>query len=387
MRRRFFLARLSQLVIALSTVAGLVGRGQAAEPTNVFHAFIGTYTGAKSKGIYAVRFDAATGKATKPELVAESANPSFLAIHPAGKYLYAVNEVDKFRGEATGSVSAFAIDRKSGKLTALNQESSAGLGPCHLAVDAAGKMVFVASYGGGTFASLKIKADGGLEAPSFTFPPMDGASGELKAPKAHCTAFDPANRFAVGVSLGVDRIWSFKLDAGGKLALNTTHGSVKKGAGPRHFAFRPDGRFAYVINETNCTLTAFSYDGSTGGLSEIQTISTLPVPFQEGWSTAELEMHPSGKFIYGSNRGHDSIVACAIDGPSGKLTVVEQESTRGKTPRSFGIDPTGSYLLAGNQGSDTIVIFRIDAQSGKLDATGEVIEAPAPVCVKFLAIE
>ncbi len=389
MPRRSLFACTYRLAMVTAVLAGLALHVQAANPATVFHAFVGTYTGGKSRGIYVMRFDTGRGTATKPELAAESENPSFLAIHPSGNHIYCTNEIGKFRGEATGTVSAFAIDRKTGKLTALNQQPSGGSVPCHLAVDATGKIVFVANYTGGTFASLRILPDGSLDTPSFKFPSraVSGTAGELSAPKAHGVAFDPTNRFVVGPTVGVDRIWSFKFDTQGQISLNDSHGRVKKGAGPRHFAFRPDGRFGYVINESNCTLTAFAYNSENGALTEIQTISTLPVEFQEGWSTAELEMHPSGKFLYGSNRGHDSIIVCAIDQTTGRLTVVEDEPTRGKTPRSFGIDPTGSYLLAGNQDSDTIVVFRIDSQTGKLDATGEVIEVPKPACVKFLEVK
>jgi len=352
--------------------------------------YIGTYTGAKSKGIYMSRLDLSSGKLATPELAAETASPSFLAIHPNRRFLYAVGEVANFGGKKSGAVSAFSINPETGKLTLLNQQSSVGDGPCHLVVDNAGKNVLVANYGGGSVAALPIKADGSLSEAS-AFIQHQGSSvnqQRQKEPHGHSINLDAANKFAFAADLGLDKVLIYKFDPtkGGLVPNDPAFAMVKPGAGPRHFAFHPKGRSAYVINEMDCTLTAFSYDPQRGELKETQTISTLPPQesVKSGYSTAEVQVHPSGKFVYGSNRGHDSIVAFAIDESTGKLTHIENEPTQGKTPRNFAIDPTGAYLLAENQGSDTIVVFRIDPATGQLNPTGNKVEAPVPVCIKFI---
>ena len=352
--------------------------------------FFGTYTGAKSKGIYVSRIDPATGRLTAPELAAESVNPSFLAVHPNRRFLYAVNELGEYNGKPGGAVSAFAIDARAGKLTLLNQQSSGGGGPCHLVVDKAGRNVLVANYGGGSVAVLPIQ-EGGRLGEATAFIQHTGSSvnpRRQKEPHAHSINLDTANRFAFAADLGLDRILVYRFDAAkGTLTPNEPpFAIVAPGAGPRHFAFHPRGRFAYVINEMQCTVTAFSYNARRGELVEVQTISTLPAgqDMSPNFSTAEVQAHPSGKFLYGSNRGHDSIIVFTIEPKTGKLTYVENQSTRGKTPRNFGIDPTGKFLLAANQGSDTVVGFRIDDKTGCLTPTGHVVEVGAPVCVRFV---
>jgi 6-phosphogluconolactonase len=352
--------------------------------------YFGTYTGEKSKGVYVSRLDVASGALTPPELAGETTSPSFLAVHPSRNFLYAVNEVRTFEGKESGSVSAFAIDRKTGKLTALNQQASAGRGPAHLVVDKAGRNVLVANYGGGSVAVLPIGTDGALK-PASAFIQHTGASVNAerqKGPHAHSINLDPANRFAYAADLGLDKvlIYRFNAEKGSLVANDPPFASVEPGAGPRHFAFHPDGRFAYVINEMHVTVTAFSRDRDRGALTELQTISTLPPgrSVETGYSTADVQVHPSGRFLYGSNRGHDSIVVFAIDEKTGRLTYVENRPTQGSTPRGFGIDPSGTYLLAANQRSDTVVVFRIDRQTGRLTPTGHTIAVGAPVCVKFV---
>jgi 6-phosphogluconolactonase len=352
--------------------------------------YFGTYTGEKSKGVYVSRLDVASGGLTPPELAGETTSPSFLAVHPSRNFLYAVNEVRTFEGKESGSVSAFAIDRKTGKLTALNQQASVGRGPAHLVVDRAGRNVLVANYGGGSVAVLPIGTDGTLK-PASAFIQHTGASVNAerqKGPHAHSINLDPANRFAYAADLGLDKVLVYRFDAnnGSLVANDPPFASVQPGAGPRHFAFHPDGRFAYVINEMHVTVTAFSRDRDRGALTALQTISTLPPgrSVETGYSTADVQVHPSGRFLYGSNRGHDSIVVFAIDEKSGRLTYVENRPTQGSTPRGFGIDPSGTYLLAANQRSDTVVVFRIDRQTGRLTPTGHTIEVGAPVCVKFV---
>jgi 6-phosphogluconolactonase len=351
--------------------------------------YFGTYTGAKSKGIYVSRMGD-DGKLSAPELAAETASPSYLAVHPNKKFLYSIGEVSSFGGRKTGSVSAFAIDAKSGKLTALNQQTSGGAGPCHIDIDEKGQCVVAANYGGGSVQALPVKADGSLGEPG-TFIQHEGSSvnkSRQEGPHGHCILFDPSQKFAVACDLGLDKVLIYKVDAA-KATLtpnDPAFATVAPGSGPRHIAFHPDGKFAYVINEMLCTMTAFAWDSKKGALAEVQTISTLPGELQRGYSTAEVYVHPSGKFVYGSNRGHDSIVVYACDPKTGKLTLVEHQPTQGKTPRHFGITPDGKFLLAENQGSDSVIVFRIDAKTGKLTATGDKIEVGAPVCAVFVPV-
>ena len=287
--------------------------------------YFGTYTGKKSKGIYVSRLDSATGRLTATELAVESDSPSFLAVHPKGRFLYAVNEVSESGGKPTGAVSAYAIDAATGKLSLVNRQSSVGPGPCHLVVDSVGKNVLVANYGGGSVAVLPVHADGSLE-PASSFIQHTGSSvdkSRQEAPHAHGIFLDAANQLAYVPDLGLDKVLIYRFEAAlGTLTANDpAFGSVAPGSGPRHFALHPKGRFAYVINEIVCTVTAFSCDPKSGRLKEEQTLSTLPAgeSVKPGYSTAELFMHPTGKYLYGSNRGHDTIVCYAIDGKTGRL--------------------------------------------------------------------
>jgi 6-phosphogluconolactonase len=348
--------------------------------------YVGTYTGgtSASKGIYRLRLDLATGALTEAGPPTESSSPSFLALHPSGRYLYAVNESGgPTKGE--GGVSAFAIDGKTGALAPLNQQSSRGGGPCHLSLDAKGRYVLVANYGGGSVSVLPVQADGRL-APAVTFIQHEGHGADperQKGPHAHWVELDKPNRYALVADLGLDEVLVYKFDAGkGSLTPNQPpFARLAPAAGPRHAAFSPDGRHAYVINELQSTVTAFSYDPQTGALGELQTLSTVPAGFTGATTTAEIVMSADGKFLYGSNRGHDSIAIFAVDAATGKLTAAGHQSTRGKTPRNFAIDPTGTYLLAANQESDTIAVFRIDRASGALSPVGEPYRVPRPVCV------
>jgi 6-phosphogluconolactonase len=352
--------------------------------------YFGTYTGAKSKGIYVSTFDVRSGTLGEPQLAAETPSPSFLAAHPSGNYLYAVNEIDTFEGQPTGSVSAFAVDRSTGKLSLLNQQSSRGAGPAHLSVDRSGRDVLVANYGGGNIAVLPIAGDGRL-APASAFVQHTGSSvnaSRQKGPHAHAINVDPSNRFAYVADLGLDKVLIYRFDADrGALEPNDPpSASVQAGAGPRHLAIPATGRFLYVINELICTVTAFTRDPQTGGLKAMQTISTLPAGeiVKPDYSTAELLLHPSGRFLYGSNRGHNTIVEFSVDQKTGRLTYVENEPTKGRTPRGFGIDPSGTWLIAGNQESDSVVVFRIDSKTGRLTPTAQTLSVGAPVSVEFV---
>jgi 6-phosphogluconolactonase len=380
------------LVMLAAIGAGSWGRAQGPAPTggNML-VYIGTYTNTgKSKGIYVSRLDPQTGTLSAAELAAESASPSFLAVHPTEKFLYAVNETNTLGGRPTGGVSGFEIDRASGLLRALGEQSSEGAGPAHLSVDRDGHNVLVANYGGGSVVVLPIAKDGRLKSASH-FVQHNGHSVDLqrqKEPHAHSITTDPSGRFVYAADLGLDLILIYQLDERkGLLKLNdppSVH--VAPGSGPRHFSVHPSGRFGYVINEMSCTVTAFTRDMNTGELKELQTVSALPpkMTVQPGFSGAELEVHPSGRYLYTSIRGHNSIALFTIDQNSGRLTYVENTSTEGNTPRGFGVDPQGKYLLAGNQNSDSVVVFRIDAQTGKLTSTGRKIDVGAPVCIKFV---
>jgi 6-phosphogluconolactonase len=315
-------------------------------------------------------------------------NPSFLTTDPKQRTLYAANEVAEFGGKPGGAVSAFSIAPGSGALTLLNQQPSHGTSPCHVSVDKTGQFVFVANYGSGSVSVFPIQDNGKLgEATDFVQHEASDVEPERrKAPHAHSIIPDPANRYAFAPDLGLDRIMMYRLDlAQGKLRPNEEPWvQVKAGAGPRHFVFHSSCKYAYVINELDNTVIAFTYDETQGVLRENQTISTLPEAFTGTSYCADVHISPSGRFLYGSNRGHDSIVIFAIAGDTGKLTVVGHERTQGKNPRNFAIDPTGTFLLAANQDTDTIVTFRMDRQTGELVSTRHVTEVPTPVCVKIM---
>ncbi len=351
--------------------------------------YFGTYTQGDSKGIYRAPLDTATGTLGDPVLAAETKNPSFLAIHPNGKFLYAVNEVSDTDGKPVGAVTGFAIDGVSGDLTMLNWSSTKGAGPCHLVVDPTGKNVLAANYGGGSVVCIPVREDGTLgEATSFVQHAGSSVNPQRQsAPHAHSINVDRGNRFAVAADLGLDQVLVYRFDpATGSLAPNDPpFVKTPAGGGPRHFDFHPSGKFAYTNNEILLSVTAFTYDGERGVLTPIQTISTVPDGTGlQGNSTAETRVHPNGKYVYVSNRGPDSIAVFRIDEASGLLTRVGIVSTGGKTPRNFNITPDGNYLLAAHQSSDNVVLFEIDGETGLPQATGREIKVPRCVCVRFL---
>jgi 6-phosphogluconolactonase len=378
------------------SVLSAICAGAPAKRDSKYFAYIGTYTeqGSASKGIYAYRFDSVNGRLTPIGLAAETVNPSFLAVHPNQRFIYAVNEVSNYKGEKSGAVSAFSIDRATGKLTLLNQVASKGAGPCYITVDKSGKYVLVANYDGGSIAVFPVLTSGRLgEAATFLQHKGHGTNPERQeGPHAHSIDMSPDNRFAIVDDLGLDQTLVYRFGDSASLTpdsrlMYTSMAKANDGAGPRHFAFHPSGKFGYVINEMQSTVTAFRYDATDGALHPLQTISTLPKDFARENSAAEIEVHPSGKFLYASNRGHDSIAVFAIDGNTGTLTLIEYVSTKGASPRSFEIAPGGSLLFAANEKSDNIVLFRINAQTGRLTPTGKTLEVAQPVCVKFVAIE
>jgi 6-phosphogluconolactonase len=370
-------------LVAVLGAAVLFSRAALAEGTLVY---IGTFTAGASKGIYAYRLDEATGKMTSLGLAAETQSPSYLAVASNHRFLYAVNEVDTFEGKKAGSVSAYSIDSASGKLTLLNQVSSGSPGSTHLAIDRSGKWLFVANYSGGSLADIAIEADGRLgQMATLLRHTGSGVDPERQeAPHPHQVVPSPDGRFLLSPDLGLDRVFVYRLNAKtGKLTENDPpFAEVKPGSGPRHLVFSPNGKFVYLATEMASNVIAFSY--ADGKLKALQTISMLPADFNGHSTAAEIAVHPSGRFLYASNRGADSIVQFNIDPATGLLTTAGSVSTQGKVPRGFGIDPDGKYLFAGNQDSDTLAPFRIDPATGRLSPLGAPIQVPSPVCVVFV---
>ena len=382
---------LRSLLVAVLLLTFLAAAAPAESHKYIF--YVGTYTeeGSTSKGIYAYRFDPDTDQITPLGLAAETTNPSFVALSPNGQFLYAVNEIGNYKGPNSGGVSSFAIDRVTGKLTFLNEVASRGADPCYITVDKTGKYVLVANYTGGSLAEFPVLADGKLGEASAVLQHTGHGTNPQRQEKAHVHSVDlsPDNRFAMVDDLGLDEVFVYKFNSSnGSLTPNGPPVvKVDPGAGPRHFVLSPNGKFAYVIAEMKSTVTAFSHDEKTGTLHRLQTISSLPKDFSGQNDDAEIEIAPSGKFLYASNRGSDTITVFAIDPQKGTLTPVEYTPTQGKIPRSFEIDPSGRFLFAANQKSDNIVVFRIDAKTGRLAPTGQVLDVGSPVCVKFLAVE
>jgi 6-phosphogluconolactonase len=350
--------------------------------------YVGTYTSGRSQGIYLYRMNLSTGELRHHSIVTGVVNPSFLAIGPQARYLFAVNEVEEFDGKPGGAITAFSINRQTGGLSLLNQQPSLGGAPCYVTVDRTGKFVLAANYAGGSVSVLPVLRDGRLSKATALVQHHGSSlnSERQEGPHAHCIILDRSNRYAFAVDLGIDKIMIYRFDADrGKLTPNEIPSvNAKPGDGPRHIIFHPNGRYAYVINELTSTLTVFTYDGARGALSAVQTTSTLPRDFSGVNTCADVHVSPSGKFLYGSNRGHDSIVVFAIDEATGKLRHVDHHPSGGKTPRNFAVDPTGSYLLVANQNSDTITVYRIDPRRGSLTATGHTIEVPSPVNLKLI---
>jgi len=352
--------------------------------------YIGTYTSGSTRageGIYIYRMNEKTAELSHFKTVTGVADPSFLTFDPKRRHLYAVNEVEQFEGKSSGSVSAFSVDKKTGDLNLLNRQPTSGAAPCHLIVDEEGKYVLVANYTGGSVAVLPI-SDGGSLGMTTSFMQHEGSSvnkDRQSGPHAHCIVLDKRNNYAFAVDLGLDKILVYKFnEKTGRLERNDFASvDVSPGDGPRHLSFHPDGKFAYVINELSNTIIAFEFDKDSGRLKHLQTVSTLPVGFSGKSWTAEVVISPSGKFLYGSNRGHDSIVSFAINQKTGMLSLIEHVSTQGKHPRHFAIDPNEKFLLVANRDSDSVVSFRIHRDTGRLEPTGQVTKVPKPVCLLF----
>jgi 6-phosphogluconolactonase len=386
MTRRFF----ASLLIIVAPLLLSVSRtsGDNSKPSQYF-AFIGTYTSkTESKGIYSFHFDSGTGRLTSMAVAATTQDPSFLTVAPNEKYLYAVNELGEFNGKKSGAVTSYSLEPKSGKLTQLNQVPSGGADPCYVSFDQTGKFLLVANYTGGSVSTFPVAHDGRIQpASAFVQHTGSGPNKERQeGPHPHYIASAADNRFVFVVDLGLDEVAVYHFDPA-KGSLTPNHPPFAKlaaGAGPRHLAFHPNGKFAYVLSEVNSTVTALAYNSKNASFSTLQTLSTIPKDFTAHNDTAEIVVHPSGKFLYASNRGRDSIAEFTIDPARGTLTLAGDFPTEGKTPRNFALDPTGQFLLAANQESNNIVVFRIDQSTGALTATGEVAQVPAPVDIVFV---
>jgi 6-phosphogluconolactonase len=365
---------------------GSSGLMHAAAPTKPdYFVYIGSFTNKGSKGIYAYRYRLSSQELTPIGLVAQIENPTFLAISPDEHYLYSISAVPQ------GSVSAFRIDGKTGGLTLINRASSHGGSPCHLLVDHTGKTLFVANFASGSTAALRIRGDGGLDEPVAFFQASGTSKDPVKqlGPHEHSVNIPRSNRFMLVADLGIDKIFSFQIDPARATftANDPPFTTVKPGSGPRHLAFSPDERYVYVLNEIASNVTVFRYTAATGALEELQTISTLPEGFTGDNTAAEIEVAPSGKFVYCSNRGHDSIAQFVIDRRKGTLSAAGHTSSGGQHPRYFAIDPSHEHMLVANQDSNTIALFDIDKRTGHLKATGKSVETPSPNCIRFVAID
>jgi len=350
--------------------------------------YFGTYTRQKeSEGIYVSKLNLETGSISKPILAAAGDNPSFVTILPDGRRLVAVEETNDYQGKSSGSLASYIIDQSNGKLRLINRVPTKGGAPCHISADPSGRHVFFANYVGGSVGSASVSNDGVLGLTSFVQHKGSSVLPRQKSPHAHSIDLDPSGNFIVCADLGLDKLMTYKYDSSnGELTANDfPFAQVEPGNGPRHFAFSNDGKYGYTNNEITSSVTAFSFNPSSGKMDELHTLSTIPKEWaKKRNSTAELLMHPSGRFLYCSNRGHDSIAVYALDPVAGKMSLVEVQVLGVKTPRGFGIDPSGQYLIAGGQNSNDVRVFRINAKSGELSPAGPPVSVPCPVCVQFL---
>lgn len=357
----------------------------AAKPANLRRVYIGTYTGKGSEGIYVAELDVTTGALSAPRLAARAENPSFLAIHPSGKYLYAANEIDRFQGKATGGISAYTIDATSGDLTILNQLASGGGAPCHISLDPTASVLLSANYGGGNIAAFTIAPDGKLKART-SFVQHKGESvnkDRQEAPHAHAINCDPSGKFVFANDLGIDKVLIYKLDApkGTLSASDPPFLAIKPGSGPRHLAIKD--KSVYVLNELASTVTVFDFDFASGKSKETQTISTLPEGESVANGCAEIVVHPTQPFVYASNRGHDSLAIFERDAATGKLAAKGHVKTGFKTPRNFAFDPSGAYCLVGSQGTGEVFVHRSE-KDGTMSLVGAPVKVGSPVCFRFV---
>ncbi|MCF6286467.1 MAG: lactonase family protein [Candidatus Hydrogenedentes bacterium] len=364
----------------LSTTLALTMLTALAANAETWNVYVGTYTSGESEGIYRFAFDDESGEASPAELAVATDNPSFLAGHPSQPVVYATARLGD-----NHAVSAFQIDKASGKLVPLNHQPAGGRGPCHVAVTTDGKFAAVANYGDGTVSVYPVAAGGTLgEACAFFQHTGTGADPKRQtAPHAHSVNFDATGQYLVVADLGIDKLMIYKRDGGTFVPNDPPFASVPPGGGPRHFAFHPSGNYAYAVNEMGNTVTAFTWNVKTGTLMPIHTVTTLPEGYADVTHTADIEVHPSGKFVYASNRGHDSIAVFSVDQTTGKLTPKGQTKSGGVRPRNFSQSPNGKFLLAAHQDTHDIFVFAIDQQTGALTPTGAKVEVSTPVCLVF----
>ncbi|WP_234735741.1 lactonase family protein [Tellurirhabdus bombi] len=350
--------------------------------------YVGTYSVRGSEGVYVFEFDRSKGTLQPLQTIASAKSPSFLAIHPSQKFLYSVNE----GAPESGGVSSFSIDPKTGKLTLMNQESSRGKGPCHISIDQTGKLAFVSNYGGGRFTVLPIASDGKLETAtdSLSYTGSGPNTKRQEKPHIHSATVSPDNRFVYVADLGTDRLYIYEIDQAGKTVkpASTPYATVSPGSGPRHMTFHPNGKYVYLVEEMTSSVAVFTRDAKTGALTLIQdNVKSLPSSFTgDNNTSADIHTDPAGRFLFMSNRGHNALAIFSI-AKDGKLTLVGDQSSGGKTPRNFLVDPKGEYVFAANQDTDNIVVYKMDSKTGKLTPTGTEVKVPAPVCVKLMSLK
>jgi 6-phosphogluconolactonase len=380
---------LSRRDFLAASAIGLIGLARGLEtPPDGDLLYVGTYTETtRSEGIYLIRMDRGSGQLRPVGSVGAGANPSFLAIHPNGRVLYAVNELEQYNGRATGAVSAFAVERATGVLTRLNEQPSEGGAPCYVSVDRSGRVALVANYAGGSVALLAIRPDGAL-APAAHVVQHTGKGPtpeRQEAPHAHCILPDPSNRFALAADLGADRVFVYRLNLDDKSLAHVEGGDavMRPGSGPRHLAFHPTLPLVFVANELDSTVATLRFDAERGALSPLETGSTLPT----GWTgtnyPADIHVAANGRTLYVSNRGHNSIAVFSVAELTGALALEQVVSTEGDWPRNFSLSPTGRWLLVANQRSDSVVVFGRDPENGRLTPTRQRIALPSPVCLRF----
>jgi 6-phosphogluconolactonase len=374
------------MMIRLVLLAAMLNAASAAD----LFVYFGTHTAAPGVGFSLARFDTATGVLSKPEFLIEAAAPAFFVIHPDGRHLYASNSVKTFQGQPVGAVSAYEIDRATARLTLLNQQPSGGADANYVELDRTGRYLFTANYEGGSIAAFALRPDGAIGARTAFFQ-HTGASVDAKRQRhayAHSIKIDPTNRFVLVGDLGLDKVFIYRFDErdGSMQPHEPAFVTAAPGSGPRHMTFHPNGRLLYVLTEMGSTVTGYHWDAKRGTLVAIETVSTLPAGFAGVNNCAEIRVRPDGKFLYASNRGHDSIAVFAIDAKSGRLTLVQHAPSLGKSPRNFEFDPTARWMLVSNHASDNAVVFRMDEPTGRLTPVGEPVTLPTPFCERFLAI-
>src|SRR2546423_2885828 len=385
-RREFLAASAVGLVAMLRGSVGFIRRKGSQTGNQLL--YVGTYTeNGRRDGIYLIGMDTRSGKLRRVGAVDAGANPSFLAMHPDGRVLYAVNEVDKYEGKPTGAVTSFAIATDTGALTRRNEQSSGGAAPCYVSVDRSGRALLVANYDGGSVSLLPIKADGSVApiAQAVQHKGNGPVADRQSEPHAHCILADPTNRFALAADLGADRVFVYRLDAEDKSLRHVDGGDavMRPGAGPRHIAFHPSLPLVFVANELDSTVATLRFDAARGKLSALAVHSTLPSGWKGTNYPADIHVAPSGRTLYVSNRGHNSIAVFSVANTTGALTLQQVIATGGDWPRNFSLDPSGRWLLVANQRSNSIVVFARDESSGRLTVTRERIELPSPVCLRF----